>query len=150
MNIKLLDNIVSVALLLAGGGILFAAIGYEYMPDSVPGPGFFPFWVGLLLVGCVICDLVGRFRRRELVTDRIGGAEIARVGAIVAVFGAMCLAAEHVGLVIPTAAMMVLAGFIMAERPITPRFIGKLLAVTAATIAVGYYVFAHLLGVPLA
>jgi len=149
MNVKLLDNIVSVVLLLAGGGILLAAIGYEYMPDSVPGPGFFPFWVGLLLVGCVVCDLVGRYRRREIVTDVIGGAEIGRVCAIVAVFAAMCLAAEYAGLVIPTAAMMVLTGLVMAERPVTPRFIGKLLAVTAGTIALGYYVFAHLLSVPL-
>lgn len=46
---KLVLAIVPVALIVLAGAVIFSSFGLGYWTTLGPGPGFFPFWIGLLL-----------------------------------------------------------------------------------------------------
>lgn len=46
---KLILAIVPVALMILAGAVIFSSFGLGYWTTLGPGPGFFPFWIGVLL-----------------------------------------------------------------------------------------------------
>jgi putative tricarboxylic transport membrane protein len=64
------ERIVAALCLLLGLGILWQAWGMEYLTSIGPGPGFFPWWLGLLLTGLSASWLISVVRRPMPMTDR--------------------------------------------------------------------------------
>ena len=55
------------ALFFIGVGVFFSFYGrtVEIGAWSEPGPGFMPFWCGILLTGMAVALLIGSFKRKE-------------------------------------------------------------------------------------
>jgi hypothetical protein len=49
LTTRTIDRLFAGALLLLGLYVVWNALEYGYMRGTTPGPGFFPFWVGLAL-----------------------------------------------------------------------------------------------------
>ena len=65
MTTTTVDRLFAAFLLALGIYVVWNALGYGYMRDTTPGPGFFPFWVGLAIVGLSIANLLRSFRGAE-------------------------------------------------------------------------------------
>lgn len=51
---------------LLGAGILWKAWGWPYYADGAPGPGFFPFWYGALMIAASVMLMVRALRHADL------------------------------------------------------------------------------------
>jgi hypothetical protein len=60
------DRIAWGALLLFGGFVIYESLQINYYgSDFGPGPGFFSFWLGILVVGLSIAELARGLRKRQ-------------------------------------------------------------------------------------
>jgi putative tricarboxylic transport membrane protein len=55
------DLIASLALALFGGYVILAARDLPYTSEFGPGPGFFPLWIGIGILGCSLFMVFIRF-----------------------------------------------------------------------------------------
>ncbi len=78
---------VAIIFIAFGAFVIYESLGLSYSADFGPGPGFFSFWLGVLLILLGLVDLVGTTRRpREalpagFVPDGAGVKRIAFVAA---------------------------------------------------------------------
>ena len=67
MTTKTIDRAFAGAVLLLGLYIIWNALEYGYTRGTTPGPGFFPFWIGLLLTIFSAINLVRSLSGAEVV-----------------------------------------------------------------------------------
>jgi putative tricarboxylic transport membrane protein len=94
------ERIVATLCVVLGGCIVWQAWGMEYLTSIGPGPGFFPWWLGLLLTGLSVAWLVSTVWRSTAETDRRFLPEWRAARRILLVMGAIVgvgLAMEYVG-----------------------------------------------------
>jgi hypothetical protein len=86
-----LYRVVDCLLLLFGAFIVHLSLQLSYRADFGPGPGFFSFWLGVLIMGLAMIDIVGALRQPQeplppgFIPDRDGIRRVLYiVGALVA------------------------------------------------------------------
>lgn len=126
------------ALAALGGYIVAEARGWEYMTPEGPGPGFFPLWYGIAMLGL---SLYLVFSSTQAAVDWRGGGRALATWAALAVSVA---ALKWVGFVVGFAALTFFMVAVMYRKS----------ALTAAAVALGtaaafYLLFPLALGVAL-
>ncbi len=58
---RMANRIASILLILFGLFITFQASKFDYMVDGTPGPGFLPFWLGILIAVVALIPLIKTF-----------------------------------------------------------------------------------------
>lgn len=121
-----------------GGYIVLQAYGWDYTTPEGPGPGFFPLWYGIAILGLSLTLVASPSLAR--VDWRGSGRAFATWAAL-----AICVAAfKWLGFVVAFAALTFFLVLVMYRKPVA----------TAAMVAIGiaaafYVVFPLALGVAL-
>src|SRR5262249_27638464 len=122
-----------------GGYIAVTARGWDYLTPDGPGPGFFPTWYGVVMLGLSLALVVSSGRGH--VADWRGTG---RALAVWAVFAASLALIKAVGFAIGFAALTYFVVALMyRRRPLVA------LATAAAIVGAFYLVFPLALGVAL-
>lgn len=127
--------------------LVFYSRTMEYYADLGPGPGFFPFWLGLMLVLLSITWLVqvsigpGGSIKQSFLPDRRGLVRVLSVLGALTLFGWVV---EGLGFQLT---MLIFLGFLLVV-------LGRQNLIVTATVAVVgsfgvYYIFRYWLDVPL-
>ena len=126
------------ALAALGGTIVYQALGWEYLGQDGPGPGFFPLWYGIaMLVLSLFLVVKGK---GESVSWKGAG----RAFAMWAAFAVSVAFLKLAGFLICFAALTYFMVAVMYRRP---RVVA---AIVAVSVAAGFYlVFPLALGVQL-
>ncbi len=94
------DRIAWAALLFFGGFVIYESLQISYYgSDFGPGPGFFSFWLGVLVIGIAVLELVRALRRRKAAPADVlpaRGAAV-RMGAILGALTAVVLLLDRLG-----------------------------------------------------
>ena len=139
MATKTLDRIFAAGTGVLGVYVVVNAISYGYMRDVVPGAGFFPFWVGLGLIGLSIVNLARSVRGSEILTTTVDLAGALKALGIVAATVALILTAPFFGLLLGSGLFILATAFVIQPRW-TRGFAARILA-----IAIGFPIVAHFL-----
>lgn len=125
-----------------GAYIVSEAARWEYLGADGPGPGFFPLWYGLAMIGLSLALVVGSLTKQNQEHVDWSGARRA-LGAWLAL--AVCVALLKVaGFVVCFAALAFFIVAVMYRRPL------KTAAIVAGALTAGFYVvFPLALGVRL-
>lgn len=94
------ERVVAMLCVLLGIGIVWQAWQMEYLTSIGPGPGFFPWWLGLLLTGLSVAWLLSAVWRSTQEKERRFFPEWRGLRRILLVMGAIIgagLAMEFVG-----------------------------------------------------
>ncbi|HEX7052362.1 MAG TPA: tripartite tricarboxylate transporter TctB family protein [Burkholderiales bacterium] len=126
------------ALAALGAYIVYRASGWDYLTPEGPGPGFFPLWYGIAMLGLALYLMISPTGMR--VDWRGSRRAFAAWGAI-----ALCVAAlKWLGFVVAFAALTFFMVAVMYRR--------SLATAAAVTVGIGaafYLIFPLALGVPL-
>lgn len=133
------DRLFAGLLLVLGLYIVWTAIEYGYMRAAVPGPGFFPFWVGLGLAGLSAANLVRSATGRTALDTRFDLATLYKALGILTAVTAFLLLAPWLGMLAGSALLVPAIAF-----AIRPRWTRRL-AATVAALALAFPVIAYLL-----
>lgn len=124
------------ALAALGAYIVFNAIGWDYMTPEGPGPGFFPMWFGIAMIGLSLYLVVAPSAAQ--VDWRGSGRALATWAAI-----AICVASlKWLGFVVSFAALTFFMVAVMYRRSAATAAI-----VAVSTAAAFYVLFPLALGV---
>src|SRR6516225_6818822 len=110
---------VAVSLLLLA---LATTLGYDNWRTGIswdetgPQPGYFPFYLSLVLAGASLCIVAAYFSRREAIETFVTRAQAKRVMAVFVPTLLFCLATQFLGLYV--ASFLLITGFM--------RFVGKI------------------------
>ena len=127
------------ALAALGGTIVYQALGWEYLGQDGPGPGFFPLWYGIAMLAL---SLVLVFSRKENQKIEWRGA-----GRAFATWGAFAVSVAVLKIVGFLVSFAVLTFFLVAVMYRRPPAIAALVAIG---VAAGFYlIFPLALGVAL-
>jgi putative tricarboxylic transport membrane protein len=133
-----------VALAALGIYIVIQARQWEYLGPDGPGPGFFPLWYGVAMLGLSALLIVSNLRRESA---RGNAIEWGKVGRALSTWFALAVSValfKPLGFVISFALLTYFIVAVMYRRPL------KTAALTAVASAAGFYlVFDRALGVPL-
>lgn len=133
-----------VALAALGAYIVIQARQWEYLGPEGPGPGFFPLWYGVAMLGLSALLIFSNLRRRP---DRGNAIEWIRVGRALSTWFALAASValfKPLGFVVSFALLTYFIVAVMYRRPL------KIAALTAVASAAGFHlVFDRALGVPL-
>jgi putative tricarboxylic transport membrane protein len=133
-----------VALAALGLYIIVQARQWEYLGPEGPGPGFFPFWYGVAMLGLSALLIVSHLRR---VSARRNPIEWVKVGRALSTWLSLAVSValfKPLGFVISFALLTYFIVAVMYRRPL------KTAALVAVASAGGFYlVFDRALGVPL-
>lgn len=148
MPVRILDILVALGLIALGVHIVWMSIGYGYIVRNVPGPGFFPFWVGLGIVLLSVLNLWKALRlERGERRDREGWAALRVVGIVLAM-SLTILALPWLGMILATGLLIPIVGIIInggIDRAFALRIVPAAVLMPIAC----YYVFGRFLNVPL-
>ncbi len=123
-----------------GVTIIVQARGWEYLGSDGPGPGFFPLWYGVAMVGLSALLVAFSFMKSETIDWHGAGRALGAWAALAAAIAALKLA----GFVICFAALTFFVVAVMYRRPLVVA------AITAVACAGAFYlVFPLALGVKL-
>ena len=148
MTTKTIDRLFAGGLLLLGLYIIRNALEYGYMRETTPGPGFFPFWVGLGLAIFSAINLVRSLIGAEVVDSLFDAAGFYKALAILASIVVFILATPFIGLLTGTALLIPVVAFVIRRRW-TARFAATILTITVVFPIVCHLLFAEYLQVPL-
>ncbi|MCG7359732.1 tripartite tricarboxylate transporter TctB family protein [Roseomonas sp. ACRSG] len=141
----LLFRLVALGFGLLGGRVILTALDLVYYTPVGPGPGFFPFWLGALLVLLCAAILVGSFLPGtvpDFPADLLPrGAALAQMLVTFACIAAFALLVERLGFVIVMFAVMMV--LLLANRV---PFVTALLVALGSSLGIGY-AFVEWLGV---
>jgi putative tricarboxylic transport membrane protein len=133
-----------VALAALGLYIIVQARQWEYLGPEGPGPGFFPFWYGVAMLGLSALLIVSHLRR---VSARRNPIEWVKVGRALSTWLSLAVSValfKPLGFMISFALLTYFIVAVMYRRPL------KTAALVAVASAGGFYlVFDRALGVPL-
>jgi hypothetical protein len=148
MTARAVDALFAGALALLGVYIVANAIEYGYMRDATPGPGFFPFWVGLALVGLSVANIVRSVRGIERVAAEFDGPALRKTTAIIVIVAVFILASPWLGM-IPASGLLVPALAFVIRRHWNAGSVAALLALSILFPIACYFLFAVYLRVPM-
>jgi putative tricarboxylic transport membrane protein len=121
--------------------IIAQAWGWEYLGADGPGPGFFPLWYGIAMVGLSLVLVLSSIWNKETAVDWSGaGRAFATWGA----FAVAAMALKWAGFLVCFAALTFVIVAVMYRRPLRVA-----VAVAVAATAGFYLVFPLALGVKL-
>jgi putative tricarboxylic transport membrane protein len=133
-----------VALAALGLYIIVQAWQWEYLGTEGPGPGFFPLWYGVAMLGLSALLIVSHLRR---VPARRNPIEWVKVGRALSTWLALAVSValfKPLGFVVSFALLTYFIVAVMYRRPLATA------ALTAVASAAGFHlVFDRALGVPL-
>ncbi len=133
------DRAFAIGLLALGAYIVRSALLYGYMRDAVPGPGFFPLWIGLGLVALSAVNLARSLRGRAMLAARFDAPTLVKTLAITGIVLLVVVTSRWLGMLVAIGAAIPAIAFTIQPRW-TTRF-----AVTIGVMAVAFPVFAYLL-----
>ena len=140
------DRITGAVLLASGLAFAFGALrNYAYWGENGPGPGFLPFWLGVVIAVLATLLLVGALRARDPGEPWLPrGDGLRRLLLVLGVTAALVALLSTLGMVLATVLFLVvlLRGLDRQSWPVT-------LAVALATAGFDWLVFTHWLRVPL-
>ena len=140
------DIIASILLILVGMAVSIEAIRLKVGTFSQPEPGFYPFFVGLLLMGIAFVLLVQSWRGRATASpqgDEANG-DLRRPMILLASMGVYTALMDPIGYVLPT----ILVGAVVLR--ITGVTSWKKIGLISVGLSVGTYVlFSRILGIDL-
>lgn len=148
MDTKTIDRVFAAFLLLFGAYITWNAVDYGYMVENRPGPGFFPFWVGLGLVGLSVANLWRSLRGIEVLESTFERKEMAQAGGVIAAIAAYILLVPVTGILLGIGLVVLATAFIIKPR-LQPAFVARLVLIAAILPLVCYVIFGVYLQVPL-
>jgi putative tricarboxylic transport membrane protein len=126
------------ALAALGAYVIVQARGWDYMTEDGPGPGFFPLWYGVGILGCSAFLVVFG---KESTSDWRGSARAFALWGAIAVSVALL---QFAGFAISFGALSFFIVAVMYRRP------PALAALVALCVAAGFYlIFPFALGVAL-
>lgn len=138
---------------IAGAALLALAIAfsvgalqqYAFWGDNGPGPGFLPFWLGLVMALLAAMLLVGALRSREPGEAWLPrGDGLRRLALVIGVTVAFVALIDAIGMTIATALFLIVL-LRWPDRQPWPRTV----AIALAVAALNYFVFTRWLHVPL-
>ena len=149
MDTKTIDRLFAAFLLLFGAFVTWKALDYGYLrANGRPGPGFFPFWVGLGLMGLSAANLVRSLRGTEILDSTFERKEMLQGLGIVAVIAIYIVLVPVTGILLGIGLVVPATAFII--RPsLAPGFVARLIVIATVLPLVCYYVFGVYLQVPL-
>ena len=148
MTTPTIDRVFAGCLAALGVYVVWNALAYGYMRGTTPGPGFFPFWVGLGIVGLSITNLIRSLRGAEILESQFDATGLYKALAIVGFVTAFILLTPWLGMLIASGLLVPALAFAIRPRW-TRRFAAKILAVAVSFPVLSYYLFAVYLQVPL-
>ena len=148
MATKALDRIFAAGTGVLGIYVVWNALDYGYMRGVVPGAGFFPFWVGVGLIGLSLANLVRSVRGIEVLdaTFELAGS-LKALGIVVATV-AFILTAPFVGLRLGSGLFILATAFVIRPRW-TAGFAARIVAIAIGFPIFGHFLFGVYLRVPL-
>ena len=133
-----------VALALLGAYIIVQAWQWDYMTPEGPGPGFFPLWYGVAMLGLSALLIVSNLRRRSVRGNAIDWPRLVRALSTWFALAVSVALFKPLGFVVGFALLTYFVVAVMYRRPL------KTAALVAVLSAAGFYlVFDLALGVPL-
>lgn len=139
MATKTLDRIFAAGTGVLGIYVVWNALNYGYMRGVVPGAGFFPFWVGVGLIGLSIVNLLRSVRGIEVLDAAFDLAGSLKALGIVVVTVAFILTAPFFGLLLGSGLFILATAFVIRPRW-TAGFASRIVA-----IAIVFPIFCHIL-----
>jgi putative tricarboxylic transport membrane protein len=126
--------------------VAISGLNFGYTRGGGPGPGFFPFWVGL---GIAVLGAVNVWRSlsgREIFYEFVDAAILVKVGGLAGAIALFLLAANHIGMLIGSGFLVLAIGFVI--RPTLDRsFVLRLALIAIAVPIAAYVIFVVNLGV---
>lgn len=148
MDTKTIDRAFAACVSALGIYIVWNALAYGYMRGVVPGPGFFPFWVGLALVGLGVLNLVRSLRGLEVLEATFDLAGFYKTLGIIAATVVFILTARYVGMLLGSGLYILATAFVIRPRW-TMVFAAKIVSIAILFPLFCYFLFGVYLGVPL-
>lgn len=147
MSIHTLDKVFALLLFLLGVYIATTAIDYGYMQGTTPGPGFFPFWVGLLIAGLSIINTVRSVARREQLKNALDAPGVFKSILISLLLLIFVLVSEQIGMLLGCTLLVLLIAWII-QPGWSRTFAIKIIATAVLFPLLAHLVFAVYLNVP--
>jgi putative tricarboxylic transport membrane protein len=148
MTTQTIDRVFAGCLAVLGVYIVWNALADGYMRGTTPGPGFFPFWVGLGIVALSVVNLVRSLRGLEFLESHFDASGLYKALATVAVVAGFILLTPWLGMLVASGLLIPALAFAIQPRW-TRRFAATILAVAVAFPVLCYYLFGVYLQVPL-
>lgn len=148
MHAHTVDRLFAGFLFCFGAYITWNALDYGYLRDNRPGPGFFPFWVGLGLTGLSIANFVRSVRGREQLGVRFNRRELRQGLGIVAAIATYIVFVRVLGTLLGIGLVVVATAFIIRPGR-DARFLATVAAIAVVLPIACYYLFDVYLQVPL-
>jgi cell division protein FtsW (lipid II flippase) len=148
MTTQTIDRVFAGCLAALGVYIVWNALAYGYMRGTTPGPGFFPFWVGLGIVGLSIANLVRSLRGAEILESQFDAVGLYKALAVVGFVIAFILLTPWLGMLVASGLLIPALAFAIRPRW-TRSFAATIVAVALLFPVLCYYLFAVYLQVPL-
>jgi hypothetical protein len=141
-------QIVSFCFLLMGAGYLIESLRLPMGTSGRPGSGFYPFLVGIALVGLSLALSVQSLTQKELPGEKAEafpkGQDLGRVVAVSSSLIFFAVFFKPLGYGICSVALMM-----AVLRLLGLRSWAKTAMISILTMGISYYLFASILGVPL-
>ncbi len=142
---RMTNRIASIIIFLIGLYVFMGAMKLDYILKGIPGPGFLPRWVSLLIMVLALVLLLLSFSKNESKERHpFNAAEFKNAGIIIGSAVFVMLVTKYLGL---SLAIGIMAGAI--AKFTGPTSWKKVIAVTVATPIASFVLFDILLGVPL-
>ena len=148
MDTKAIDRVFAAGICALGIYIVWSALTYGYMRGVVPGPGFFPFWVGVALIGLSVVNLVRSLRGLDVPDAEFDLVGFYKTLGIIAATAAFILTARFLGMLVGSGLFILATAFVIRPRW-TAGFAGKIVTIAILFPVFCYLLFAVYLGVPL-
>jgi putative tricarboxylic transport membrane protein len=148
MSTRTVDRAFAACLIVLGAYIVRNALAYGYVREAVPGPGFFPLWVGLGLVALSALNLARSLRGREILDTQFDLPTLMKAIAITAIVLLFVVASRWLGMLL--AIGLAIPAIAFTIQPRGPARFAVTIGVMAVVFPVlAYYLFAVYLRVPL-
>lgn len=146
MNINTTDKIFAMLTFLLGAYIAASAPSYGYMRDTVPGSGFFPLWIGLIIAGLSVVNFVKSVARKEILTGNFDLTSLIKSAAIAVALMTFILTIDYVGMAIGSGLLVLAIGWIIHPKW-EAMFAAKIVATAIIFPVVSYFLFGVYLNV---
>jgi len=148
MTTTTIDRVFAGCLAALGLHIVRNAVAYGYMRETTPGPGFFPFWVGVGIVALSVANLVRSLRGTEVLEAQFDATGLYKALAIVGIVAAFIIMTPWLGMLIASGLLVPAISAVIQPRW-TARSAATILAIAVAFPILCHFLFAVYLQVPL-
>lgn len=148
MHIHTVDKIFSAGTGLLGLYIAITAPSYGYADNGIPGSGFFPLWIGLIIFALSATNFIRSIAGKERLTETFGRTSVLKSTGIVLAMIVFLLTVNVVGILLDSAVLTLVLGWIIRPRW-DAVFAGKIIATAVLFPVLSYVLFGKYLQVPL-